>query len=219
MTNQPILLPVALHSDGCEFLRTDEYRGLVGPFGCKQQLAVIPDFKGGRFVVDYRAGKAAKMSKNNLDTGLLYRIMAKIGEWTDPHNHPNSYVFADLVPTDLFPSGLDLGDKINYIDRHLSFLQGIELVTIYATDRDEFMSVGLTAKGQMFVQPELAEFGQPPMLPQVMKSLENRIQVLTYPQEEKDGMLYELRDALSKQVPDVIAKVIVEIGAKMLSAK
>ncbi len=135
------------------------------------------------------------------------------------HNHPNSYVFADLVPSDLFPSGVEFRDKINYIDRHLNFLQGIELVVIYATERDEFIEVGLTAKGQMFVQAELAEFGQQPMLPQVMKSLESQIQFLTYPQEEKDGMLYKVRDALSKQVPDVIAKVIVEISAKILSGK
>jgi hypothetical protein len=32
-------------------------------------------------------------------------------------------------------------------------------------------------------------------------------------------MLYIPRDALSKQVRDVIAKVIVEVGAKILSAK
>ena len=55
------------------------------------------------------------------------------------------------------------------------------------------------------------------MLPQVVKSLENRIQVLTYPQEEKEGMLYNLREALTKQGPDLNAKVIAEIGYKIVT--
>ncbi len=40
--------------------------------------------------------------------------------------------------------------------------------------------------------------------------------MLTYPQEQKDGMLYRLREAIAKQAPDVIAKVIAEVGAKIL---
>jgi hypothetical protein len=67
------------------------------------------------------------------------------------------------------------------------------------------------------VQPELAEFGRQPMLPQVVKSLEDQIQVLTYPQEQKDGMLYALREAIAKQAPDGIAKAIAEVGAKILT--
>jgi hypothetical protein len=37
------------------------------------------------------------------------------------------------------------------------------------------------------------------MLPQVVKSLEEQIQVLTYAQEQKDGMLYRLREAIAKR--------------------
>jgi hypothetical protein len=51
------------------------------------------------------------------------------------------------------------------------------------------------------------------MLPQVVKSLEDKIQVLSYPEAEKNGMLYRLRDALAGEVPDIIAKVIVEVGS------
>jgi hypothetical protein len=55
------------------------------------------------------------------------------------------------------------------------------------------------------------------MLPQVVKSLEDKIQVLSYPEAEKNGMLYRLRDVLAGEVPDIIAKVIVEVGSKALT--
>jgi hypothetical protein len=66
------------------------------------------------------------------------------------------------------------------------------------------------------VQPELADVGREPLLPQVVHSLEQSIDVLTYPEEEKRGMLFRLRDAISKQAPDVIAKVIAEVGFKIM---
>lgn len=71
----------------------------------------------------------------------------------------------------------------------------------------------------MFVQPELAEFGREPMLPQVMKSLEHNIQVLTYPKAEKESMFYRLREAMASQAPDVIAKVIAEVGVAIIKAQ
>jgi hypothetical protein len=58
------------------------------------------------------------------------------------------------------------------------------------------------------VQPELAEFGKEPMLPQVVKSLEDQFQLLTYPQEGKNKLLYRLREAVAKQGPDLMAKII-----------
>ena len=71
-------------------------------------------------------------------------------------------------------------------------------------------------KGQKFVQPELAEFGQKAMLPQVLESIEKSVQVLTYPEEEKSGMLFRLREAVAKQAPDLIAKALAEIGYKLV---
>ena len=70
----------------------------------------------------------------------------------------------------------------------------------------------------MFLQPELAEFGQRPMLPQVVESIERRIAVLTYPEEEKNGMLYRLREAIAKGAPELIAEVIVEVSSKILTS-
>jgi hypothetical protein len=53
------------------------------------------------------------------------------------------------------------------------------------------------------------------MFPEVVKSIEEKIQILTYPQEEKDGMVYSLREAVAKQAPGFIADVLVKIMAKM----
>ena len=73
----------------------------------------------------------------------------------------------------------------------------------------------LTAKGQTYLQPELAEFGERPILPAVVKGLEDKIAVLTYPEPEKEGMLHRLRDALAEKTPDLLVKVLVEAGAKI----
>lgn len=101
------------------------------------------------------------------------------------------------------------------IERHLDYLAVDGFITTNP-DTGLHREIRLTAKGQKFVQPELAEFGQEPMLPQVVKSLENRI--LTYQeQNEKDGMLYSLREAIAKNAPDFIADVLVKIGAKLVT--
>jgi hypothetical protein len=76
--------------------------------------------------------------------------------------------------------------------------------------------IDITANGNIFVQPELAEFGNEPLLPQVVKSIERQIEVLTYPQEQKDNMRFRLREALAKQAPDFIAKVFAEIAFRAM---
>jgi hypothetical protein len=156
------------------------------------------------------------MAKGDLDSGLLYRIMERLGELRERQSSVWAPVSTgdcmDLTRND-FASG---AAALDHLLRHVDFLRDIGLLKtpghagIHTTLR-------LTAKGEMFLQPELAEFGQRPMLPQVVKSIEDQIQILSYPQEEKDGMLYRLRDAVSKQAPDLIAKVLAEISLKLLT--
>jgi hypothetical protein len=55
------------------------------------------------------------------------------------------------------------------------------------------------------------------MFPAVVQSIEQKIAVLTYPDEEKEGMLFQLREAIAKRAPEVIAKVIVELSSKILT--
>lgn len=102
-----------------------------------------------------------------------------------------------------------------HLDRHVNFLE--EERHLKTEPSGVWRSVRLTSKGQKFVQPELAEFGQQPMLPDVVKSLEK--QILTYPEEDNAGMLYRLREAVAKNAPDLFAKVIVEIISKAATGK
>jgi hypothetical protein len=123
----------------------------------------------------------------------------------------------DLVPERIERDGEQMAR--NFVNRHLVHLASRGYVTLGDSTVEGFRVVRLSAEGEMFVQPELAEFGGKPMLPQVVKSIEDEIQVLTYPQEEKDGMLYRLREAVAKQTPDLIAKVIVEVSSRILTGR
>ncbi len=156
------------------------------------------------------------MAQGDLEIGLLLRIMGRLGELRDQHpNFVTTPNFLDLVRASI---DRDSEEKMLwFIDRHLVFLHERGYVGISAKAVAGHRVVWLTAEGQMFVQPELAEFGREPLLPQVVKSIENCMQTLTYPEEEKAGMLYRLREALAKQAPDLIAKVLVEVSNKILT--
>lgn len=154
------------------------------------------------------------MAQGDLDIGLLLKIMTRLGQSRGQHNPlflPHTGEFMDLAFSEE-RTGLTAP---NHLDRHVDFLKEEGFLT--TSSAGTYRALRLTVRGQKFVQPELAAFGSQPMLPQVVKSLEERIEVLTYPQEEKDGMLYNLREAISKQAPEIIAKVMVEIGAKIFA--
>ena len=157
------------------------------------------------------------MMPSKLDKSLLYRIMERVGELREAF--PSTADTTDLL--DLV--GKERGSRNEpeltwYLDRHLEFLSDCEFVVLGAPTADVgIRTIELTGKGQMFVQPELAEFGTESMLPAVIRSLEGRLQALSFPQEEKDGLMYRMRDAVAKQAPDLIAKVIAEMCSKIIS--
>jgi hypothetical protein len=156
------------------------------------------------------------MAQGDLDTGLFWKIMKTVGESRgrgDPNFTVSTGHLMELVPTEV-GSGMA---ALDYLDRHIDYLEGDGYLTTSPAGVYRWLRV--TVKGQKLVQPELAEFGKQPMLPQVVKSLEDQFQVLTYPQEEKDKLLYRLREAVAKQGPDLIAKIIVEVSAKILHGR
>jgi hypothetical protein len=150
----------------------------------------------------------------DLKVSLLYRIMRELGHL----RHLN----ASQISTGTFDKIVDHSGGLAeqnarywHINRHLGFLEDTGYVQIGLKLADlHFSRIRLTSSGQVFVQPELAEFGQHSILPELVKSLENHVQVLTYP-EHKEGLLYNLRDALARNAPDMIVKAIVEIGMAM----
>jgi hypothetical protein len=156
------------------------------------------------------------MARGDLDRSLLLKIMTRLGHLREEYtkNH-NSFELLDLLPADI---KVNQQTAFAYLKPYLKFLEECGYIRIGGSLLHfGICTLDLTASGQMFVQPDLAEFGKEPLLPAVVRSIEDRIQVLTYPsQEEKSGMLFSLREAVAKQTPDVIAKVLAEIGYKLL---
>jgi hypothetical protein len=151
----------------------------------------------------------------DLQVSLLMGIMRKLGdrrnlvsELTDTKD------FWDLVP-ELWKSDAD--SALFYLDRHLVFLIGEGYVSQMGSGNfDGLKIVRLTNRGEKFVQPELAEFGSQPLLPEVVRSIESEI--LTYPPEKRDGFLFELRRAIAQNRADLAAKLLVEVLPKLVSA-
>jgi hypothetical protein len=151
----------------------------------------------------------------NLDTSLLYKIMQYLGDHRDVYpNWVNNTELLFLVPEMMKTEGENRA--LDYIDRHCVHLQGVGFLHAGTPTMSGHRMLRLTAMGDVFVQPELAEFGTQPLLPRIVESLEKRIQVLSYPEEEKSGMVFRLRAAMAERAPDVIAKVITEIGFRLL---
>jgi len=149
-------------------------------------------------------------ANGDLDLGLLFKIMTRLGE-----------LRADRAPFTTSDRLFDLADRADrtdsdqalYVDAHLEFLEGRGYVELGAPlIAIQVRTVKLTTNGVMFVQPELADFGQRSIFPEVAKSLER--EVLTYP-GENEGLLFKLHEAFAKNAPDVIAKILVEVGARI----
>lgn len=152
------------------------------------------------------------MARGDLDLGLLHRVMVRLGELRDkpPMNPPSEGDLMNLVTEGALP-GMS---ALNHLQRHTEYLVGIGMLKI-VPGAPLYRVLKLTDKGQTYVQPELAEFAEKSMLPAVVKNVEERIAVLTYPEPEKAGMVHELRKAVAAKAPELIAKVLVEIGSRI----
>lgn len=152
-------------------------------------------------------GKVIEMEKG-LDETLLLRIMHRISELSDrPSYLPSTTDLLDLVPQ------LDEDEARFFLTRHLNFLAELGYLRLNESYLDALISI--TATGQMFVQPELAGFGNSNLVPDLVKNLEQQIGQLTYPEPEKSGLIFRLREAVAKQAPDIVVKVLFEIVGQM----
>jgi len=144
-----------------------------------------------------------------LDKSFLYKIMRRSGEIEDDGRvFAETTDFIELASKPLDPAKGGLW----YIDKHLVFLQECGFVSLGSPTQQGKRSVRLTALGQTFVQPELADFMSRSLLPEIIGSLEEHIKTLTYPEEEKNGLLYRLREAVAKHTPDMIVKIFIEVA-------
>lgn len=156
------------------------------------------------------------MAQGDLDIGLLNHAMIRLGEMRDhPPNFPPTE--SDLM-TLVNSASLEGMAALNYLQRHTNYLRDIGFLKI-GPGSGIFRVLMLTPKGQTYVQPELAEFGSSPMLPAVVNIIESQITTSSIPEPKKEGMVYDLRKAIAEKAPELIAKVIVEIGSKILSGQ
>jgi len=153
------------------------------------------------------------MTQGDLDIALLHHTMVRLGELRD---HPPQFPPTESDLMDLLKSAsLEGMAALNHLQRHTNYLKDIGFIKI-GPGSGIFRVLMLTPKGQTYVQPELAEFGSSPMLPAVIKSIETQITTSSVPASKKEGMIYDLRKAIADKTPELIANVIVEIGAKIL---
>jgi hypothetical protein len=154
--------------------------------------------------------------RGDLDYGLLLRIMGKLGEMRDVY--PNLVTTSDLLPVmDGEFERSDLQKNLIFISRHLIHLEQrgyVEMGRAMANSGERW--VRLTAQGEIFVQPELAEFGNRPATVQVVNYILNKIEISVESPEEKASWAYRVRSAAAEQGTDLLAKVIVEAGKKFL---
>ena len=146
----------------------------------------------------------------DLSVSSLYRIMARLGELRDV---PPSRV-STLELENLVDSGIQFADDIQrrlYIHRHLEFLRDCGYLYPYGTRMGEVASgLKLTADGQAFVQPELAEFGRP-VLPAIVNYVEQKIEISMAPTDQKQTWKYKLREAVAKRAIDAIVDLAAEL--------
>jgi hypothetical protein len=156
------------------------------------------------------------MATGDLDVALLHRIMMRLGELrkTSTAFSPATEAHLMELVRNCRPSG---NVVLRYLQRHTDYLSEKGFLKI-VLGAPLYRVLKLTAKGQTYVQPELAEFGERQILPAVVKGFEDRLAVLTYPDDEKEGMLHRLREALAEHAPDLLVKVLVEMGAKIAAS-
>jgi len=148
----------------------------------------------------------------DLDMSLLYRMMRELVELRAHPNPASTQNFEGLVDKSRFERH---DDWHRYLSRHLDFLEQAGFIQIKARLDEDRAGIRLTLAGQTFVQPALAELGRQPLMPEVVKSIEEQIHALTQPQQEKETLLFKLRAAVAKQMPDLIVKLAVEIGVRL----
>jgi hypothetical protein len=155
-----------------------------------------------------------QMARGDKDFRLLLSIMKRLGESREEYAWLHTRELIGLIPVERQKP--DPKEDTIMLDGYLRFLEQkgyVELGTPVAIDLNR--TARLTAAGEIFVQPELAQIDNPSILPQLIEAIEK--QVLTYPEEVRDGFLFRFKDAIARNSPELGAKMLVEVLPKLLS--
>lgn len=156
------------------------------------------------------------MAPGDLDFRLLLAILKRLGESRDEHDWVYTEYFVDLIAAD--QRSVQPQKNLLMLNRYLSFLEQKGYVSLPGPPRmfDMNRSVRMTSSGAVLVQPELAQIDDPNIFPHVIDSVERR--VLSYPDTpQRAGFLLQLREAVAKNTPELVAKLLVEVLPKVLS--
>lgn len=155
------------------------------------------------------------MARGDLDPKLLLDIMQRLGEFREEYPKLlQTLDLLDLVPDIVQQRGHN--GALFYLEKYTIFLRDEGFIRqVSNAPGTGRMVLQLTSKGEKFVQPELAEFGREPLLPQIVNHIENRIEISHQSIEEKSEQKFKLREALANGAVDLMAKVIAELAGKV----
>lgn len=153
------------------------------------------------------------MAPGDRDFRLLLAIMKYLGEKRDIHGWVETRDLVDLIPSER--RNPDRQRDTIMLDGYLRFLEQTGYVELGRPVLEDLnRTIRLTAGGERFVQPELAQIDDPQMLSQMVEAMER--QILTYQDEgAREKYLFQFREAAANKLPDVIVKLFVEIMWKL----
>lgn len=142
----------------------------------------------------------------DLDSGLLVQILERV---RDAENVPVDKVVQRLSTTDLLGlvESMPEGEARAYINQHIRFLFELEYLRGGDTVVQEWRNLSLTAKGRLFLQPELAGFAGY-FWPQVVNIVEQHIHQAPVSEADKQGWLEKLREVALQQAPDLLVELL-----------
>ncbi len=158
---------------------------------------------------------------SDLSREALYRIMERLktigAKYPGFATSQGLLDLLDCLTPDGAPTSFPGRENYFQLNRYLTFLKEEGLVSLESGSvGGNFYSIKLTSLGQKFVQPDLADFGRPAMLPQVVNFISNRIELTQWNAEEKAAAKFNLGKALADGATDVFVKLLTEVATNLL---
>ncbi len=148
------------------------------------------------------------MAAGDRDFRVFLAILKYLGEKRDPFTYIQTQDLVELFPPERQAADARRNMRVMY--SYVKFLEEIGYVKLGTPTLDANCTVALTALGEMFLQPELAQLQNPDLLSEMLEAVEN--QILTYPMDDADrnGFLFKFREALARKAPELAIQLLFE---------
>ncbi|MCI0721560.1 MAG: hypothetical protein L0338_21695 [Acidobacteria bacterium] len=147
-----------------------------------------------------------------IDAELLLRILHRIDQLSErPAGSPAKRITTESF-VDLVIPAQPRAEAWGQVNRHLEFLAQEGLISTAGQEAfsEKYHGISMTAKGQVYLQPELAQFTGP-VWGQVVTIIEQHIHEAPVPREQKQSWIHKLREAVADQSAQLVTQVIFEI--------